>query len=71
MAVTMDSKMKEIMKSPEAVAILEDLSPGITKNPALKMIYGMPLRTAAAFPQTGFTPEMLAELEKRIGALGS
>lgn len=69
MAVTMDSKMKEVFSSPEAVAILEDISPGITKNPAIKMIFGMTLRTAASFPQAGFTPEMLAELEERINAL--
>jgi hypothetical protein len=71
MAVTFDSKVKEIMACPEAVAILEEISPGITKQSALKMTYGMPLRTLCNVPQAKFTPEMKAELEKRINALGS
>jgi hypothetical protein len=71
MALTFDSKVKEIMACPEAAAILEEISPGITKNPALKMTYGMPLSALCNVPQAEFTPEMKAELEKRINALGS
>ena len=70
MALTFDSKLKDIMACPEAVAILEEMVPGISKNPAIKMIYGMSLRVACNIPQAGFTPEMTKELEERINALG-
>jgi hypothetical protein len=70
MAISFDSKVKDIMACPEAVAILEEFTPGISKNPAIKMIYGMPLRVAANIPQAGFSPERLVEIEERINALG-
>lgn len=70
MAITFDSKLKDIMACPEAMAILEEMVPGISRNPGLKMIANMPLRKTCKMPQAGFTPEMTKELEERINALG-
>lgn len=70
MAVTFDSKLKDIMACPEAVAVLEEMVPGISKNPGLKMIANMSLRKCCKMPQAGFTPEMIQQLEERINSLG-
>jgi len=70
MDISFDSKLKDILACSEAVAVLEELVPGISKNPGLKMLKGMSLRTCCNIPQAGFTPEMTADLEKRINELG-
>ncbi|MDR1183989.1 MAG: hypothetical protein LBK67_04245 [Coriobacteriales bacterium] len=70
MAISFDSKVKDIMACPEAVAILEEMVPGISKNPDLKMIYGMPLSTCVNIPQAGFDPDKTELLKERINSLG-
>lgn len=69
MAVTFDSLVKEIMENEQAVAIFEELVPGISKNPAMKMIGGMPLGSALKLPQAGFSPEMIEELKVRLAEI--
>ena len=71
MAITFDSLVKDILACPEAVAIFEDMVPGISTNPAMKMIGGMPLSAAIKLPQSGFTPEMAAELKVRLDAMNA
>ena len=66
MAITFDSLVKDILEDPAAVEIFEDMVPGISTNPAMKMIGGMPLSAAVKLPQSGFTPEMVEELKERI-----
>lgn len=67
--ITMESKLKEVMEDPKAVEVLESMVPGISKNPALKMAYGMSLRNCCRFPQSGFDAEKTAELEERLKAI--
>ena len=69
MAITFDSLVKDILADPQAVEIFEDMVPGISTNPAMKMIGGMPLSAAVKLPQSGFTPEMIEELKVRIAAM--
>ena len=62
MAITLDSKLKDVMKDPAAVAVLEEHFPGFTKNPQLKLGYMMTFRTISKFPQAkqmGLTQEVL------------
>ena len=69
MAIAFDSLVKEVLADLAAVEIFEDMVPGISTNPAMKMIGGMPLSAAVKLPQSGFTPEMIEELKVRIAAL--
>jgi len=69
MTITFDSLVKDVLECPPAVAIFEDMVPGISTNPILKMVSGMPLSTAVKLPQSGFTPEMVEELKERITAM--
>jgi hypothetical protein len=71
MAVNFDSKLKDIMACPEAAAILEEMSPGTSKNPMLKTIYGAPLSAVVKMPGSGFTPEKIEILKTRINSIGS
>ena len=69
MALSVDSKIKDIMKNPEAVALMERLSPGFATNPQMKMVQGLTFRALAKFPQAGISPERLEEIDKALQAL--
>lgn len=56
MAISIDSTLKEILDCPEAVEVVEKYSPGFSKNPMLKMAYGMKLSVCVKFPQGGVKP---------------
>ncbi|MCL1846986.1 MAG: hypothetical protein FWF91_03355 [Coriobacteriia bacterium] len=71
MAITFDSLVKDLLADPEAVALFEEMVPGISTNPAMKMIGGMPLSAAVKLPQSGFTPEMIEELKAKIEAMNA
>ena len=63
MAFSMDSTIKEILDSPEAVAVVEKYSPGFSKNPQLKMALGMKIGMAARFPQAKLSKDQIAAME--------
>ncbi len=58
--------VEEILNNPQAVKIVESLVPGITKNPALKLVKKLPLEKLAALPQAGLSKENLAKLIKEL-----
>lgn len=70
MAISVDSKIKEIMKNPEAVAVLEEVSPGFATNPQMKMVQGLTYRALAKFPQAGLSAEQVEEIDAKLKALG-
>ena len=72
MALTIDSKLKDVMANPAAVAVLEKYIPGFSKNPQLKLGYRMTWRTISKFPQAkqfGLTDEVLAKCLEEWAAL--
>lgn len=70
MAITVDTKLKDIIKVPEAVAILEMFSPGFMNNKQLKMVYGMTFREISDLPQSSLSRDAVAEIEKAFAELG-
>lgn len=70
MGLSVDSKIKVLMKNPEAVALLEKFSPGFSTNPQMKMVQGLTYRALAKFPQAGLTPEQVEEIDEALKALG-
>lgn len=53
MAITVKSKVKEIIDNPEALAIVKEHKPDFDEaNPGMKSAYGMTLKALLAFPQT-------------------
>jgi hypothetical protein len=70
MTLSVDSKIKELKNSPEAVELLEKFSPGFSTNPQMKMVQGLTFRKLASFPQAGLTPEQVAEIDEALKALG-
>ena len=69
MAFSLDSKVKDILKNPEASAVLDKYSPDASKNPQMKLVGGLTLRKLASFPQSAFLKPHLEELEKERQAI--
>jgi len=72
MAITIDSKLKDVMANPAAVEVLEKYIPGFSKNPQLKLGYRMTWRTISKFPQAkqfGLTDEVLTKCLEEWAAL--
>ena len=50
MAVSMETTLAEILDNPELVAIMEEMTPGVTKNPMIKMAKGFTLAKSVKTP---------------------
>lgn len=59
---TRESLLGELLENEKAVAVLEKLRPGITKNPAIKMVKKFTLEKLTNIPQAGLSSELLDEL---------
>lgn len=70
MALSVDSKIKELKQNPEAVELLEKYSPGFATDPQMKMVQGLTFRKLASFPQAGLSAEQVEEIDTALKALG-
>ena len=70
MGYSIKTKLKDIMKNPEAMAILEKYVPGASKAPKLKMGAGMDLVTLSRVAPDKLKPEFMDELDAELRALG-
>jgi hypothetical protein len=71
MAYTLDSKVGELLKDPEAVKIIERYAPGVSKNPMIGLAKGMALKAVVSMPQArdaGLTEEMITKVLAEINA---
>ena len=70
MALSADSKVKELMKNEAAAELLEKYSPGFKTNPQMKLVQGLTFRKLASFPQAGLSSEQVDEIDAALKALG-
>ncbi|PXA93699.1 hypothetical protein DMC18_08225 [Caulobacter sp. D5] len=66
--LSVDSLVGDLIKDPDAKAVLTANIPEVVANPQLTMGYGMKLRDIAQFEPT-LTPEKLAKIDKDLAAL--
>ena len=69
MAYTIESKVGELLKDPNAVKVFEKYAPGISKNPMIGLAKGMTLKALLALPQAkqaGITQEMILKVLAEI-----
>ena len=69
MAFSLDSKVRDILKNPEAAATLDKFSPGASTNPQMKLVGGLTLRKLASFPQSAYLQPHLEELDQALKAI--
>lgn len=70
MALSVDSKVKELLKNEAAADILEKYAPGFKTNPQMKMVQGLTFRALAKFPQAGLKADQVDEIDAALKALG-
>ena len=64
--LTLQSTIAEALKNPRAVEVIERVIPGITKNPAIRMVSRFPLEKITHAEQLGITMEMLEAMLKEV-----
>ena len=64
--LTLQSTIAEALKNPRAVEVIERVIPGITKNPAIRMVSRFPLEKITHADQLGITMEMLEAMLKEV-----
>jgi hypothetical protein len=72
MALTLDSKLAEIIDDPRAVQILDKYVPGASQHPMLAIGKTFSLRVILGLPQAaqaGLTPEKVESILKEINTL--
>ena len=65
---TRESLLDEILKNETAVQVLEVHMPGITKNPAIKMVRKFTLEKLTHIPQANLSSDALDKLLAEINA---
>lgn len=71
MAYSLDSKVGELLKDPEAVKIIERYAPGVSRNPMIGLAKGMTLKSVVSMPQArdaGLTEDMIKQVLAEINA---
>ena len=63
MALTIDSKIGELLADPKTKAILEKHMPGISTNPQMAMAKGMSLKVVAPMSGGQITPDKIKAIE--------
>lgn len=64
--LTPQSTIADALKNPKAVEVIENFMPGITKNPAIKMVQRFPLEKITHVEQIGIDAAKLDALLKEI-----
>ncbi|MBN1535445.1 MAG: hypothetical protein JW908_01850 [Anaerolineales bacterium] len=65
-----DSKIGDLLKDPQCVAILEEFLPGLASSPRIKMVSALKLKKMADFKEAKLSKEKLAEMDAKLQALG-
>ena len=66
---TKDTKLKEILKDPEACAVLQKWYPVDLDNPMM-MAHGMTLEKCFSFPQVELSEDEIQQIYQELEALG-
>jgi hypothetical protein len=71
MAFTLDTTLGELLKDPQAKAVIDQQLPGVSTHPMIAMVQGMSLNAILSMPQAaqfGLTKEKAEALLKEINA---
>ncbi len=68
MALSLDSKVKEIMRSEEGRLVMEKWAPGSTKDPRMKLVGALSYRKLLSYPESGDLTLHLDEIDADLKA---
>lgn len=72
MAINRNSKLRDVLQSPEAVAVIEEFFPGFVEEKASQMgpVMGMKIGMLLKFPQVGLPKDSVEKILSGLDALG-
>ncbi len=68
MALSLDSKIRDIMRSPEGKAVMEKWAPGSTKDPRMKLVGGLTYRKLLSYPESAEVAVHAEEIDADLKA---
>ncbi|MCC8105867.1 MAG: hypothetical protein LUG99_11235 [Lachnospiraceae bacterium] len=68
MALSVDSKVKDIMRSPEGKAVMEKWAPGSTSNPSMRLVGALTYRKLLSYPESAEVAVHLEEIDADLRA---
>ena len=66
MALSLDSKIRDIMRSPEGKLVMEKYAPGSTKDPRMKMVGALTYRTLLSYPESAETAKFADQIDEDL-----
>lgn len=72
MAINRNSKLRDVLQVPEAVAVIEEFFPGFVEEKASQLgpVMGMKIGMLLKFPQVGLPKEAVDKILNGLDALG-
>lgn len=70
MALSVDSKVRDLRKNEKAAELLEQYAPGFKTDPQMKLVGALTFRKLATFPQAGLDASKVEEIDAALKALG-
>ena len=73
MAINRNSKLRDVLQVPEAVAVIEEFFPGFVEEKASQLgpVMGMKIGMLLKFPQVGLPKESVEKILAGLDALGA
>ena len=68
--LSLDSKVKDILRSEEGKAVMEKYSPGSTTDPRMKLVGGMTQRKLLSFPESDIPKELWDQFDADLRLRG-
>ena len=66
MALSLDSKIKDILRSPEGKAVMEKYAPGSTSNPSMKLVGAMTYRKLLSYPESAEVAKFANQIDEDL-----
>ena len=67
--LSLDSKIKEVMRDPQGKEVLLKYAPGFATNPAVKMISMMTIRKVMNYPEAAELAAHAEEIERDLAEI--
>ncbi|NCB92621.1 MAG: hypothetical protein EOM40_08660 [Clostridia bacterium] len=68
MALSLDSKVKEILRSEEGKAVMEKWAPGASKDPRMKLVGALTYRKLLSYPESAELAPHMDEIDAELKA---
>ena len=66
MALSLDSKIRDIMRSEEGKAVMEKYTPGSTKDPRMKLVGALTYRKLLSYPESAETAKFADQIDEDL-----